>query len=231
MARNPPDARKRTTIEWKDRVIYKSDAAWPTPAACFTPDIQKYILGKTVRDNADLQLCVPHNMQPAFWEQVAECCRLFARNAQDQAFAQPSTEQVEKTIQVARRLQIAMYPLLGMYPNEDDVALLGKLQARIEYWSYAYPKRTTKQRNNAARVFIADIGGMFAAAFEHAPSEAPEGPFARFVLACLDETTGLPDKVSGDWVRKYVQEHKNAASRRSNQLWALSEHLAWDDPP
>lgn len=225
MARNPTDNKRRTTIERNGAPIYTSDAMPPAPAACFTPDIQQFILHKTAFD-----LCVPHNMQPAFWGQVAECCRTFAREAQYEAATQPSAAQIEKARSAAERLKIAMHPILGQYPTDNDLELFGRLHTFVDVLDHGYPKRTTKRKNHAARVFIAEMGGMFAAAFEREPSEDAEGPFARFIIACLSKTDGLPETPSsGHWVRKYVQEHKDAASRRSNALWGLGEHRAWDD--
>lgn len=219
------DPQRRTEIEAKGGVIYSSAAGWPLPAASFEPDAQQRILHKT-----GSPLRVPPNKQPRMWQNLEQVCRLFAFDTQLDNEQGPSASQIRMARAAAERLKAAMPPMLGHHPTDAAAVVYSTLIKLVQQWDAEYKRRPSRPKHTAARTFIYDMGCMFAAAFERVPSAAPDGPFARFVLACLDETQGLPETLSGNWVQKYVREYK-AASQGNGNLWALSERLAWDDTP
>lgn len=225
MARKPLDPQRRTEIETKDGLIYSSAAGWPLPAASFTPDVQRRILDKTGKP-----LRVPPNMQPRFWQIVEQVYRLFISETQSDHEQRPSAPEVRTARAAAERLKAAMPPILGQHPTDLQIMLYAALPMFVRQLDAEHKRRAARPKHTANRNFIRDMGCIFAAAFERVPSSAPDGPFARFVLACLNETQGLPETLSGNWVQKHVREYK-AASRRSGSLWVLSEYLAWDDTP
>ena len=226
MARQPLDPQRRMEIETNDGVIYRSTAGWPSPAASFTLDVQRRILDKTGKP-----LRVPHNVQPRFWQIAERTSRMFAFDAQLDRSQQPSALEVRTARAAAERLKAALPPILGQHPTNALIMLCWMLSTFVRYLDKHHKPRAAKPKHMAGRIFIRDMGCIFAAAFNGVPSEAPEGPFARFALACLDETQGLPETLSGDWVQKHIREYNKLAARRSGNPWALSEHLAWDDPP
>ncbi len=207
-------------------MVYSSPAGWRQPAASFTPDVQRRILDKTGKP-----LRVPRNVQPRFWQIVERTSHMFAFDAQLDRSPQPSALQVRTARAAAERLKFALPPILGQHPSDAQIVLCAALSTFVKDLDKHHKPRAAKPKHMAGRIFIHDMGCIYAAAFEGVPSEAPEGPFARFALACLDETQGLPETLSGDWVQKHVREYNKVAARHSGNPWALGEHLAWDDPP
>lgn len=239
MAKLPRDPQRRTEIEWNGKVIWRGPAWWPELAASFTPDVQRRILDKTGK-----LLRVPPNMQPRFWQNVEQACRLFAFEAQLDHAQRQSALKIRTARADAKRSMASNAATFGPDPADVQISAYVATCKYVEFLDRQYPRRNAKPKKDlgeqqksraakpkhmAGRNLIRDIGGMYAAAFESDPSTAPDGPFARFVLAGLAETQGLPETVSGNWVQKYVREYK-AASRDGSNLWALSRDLAWDDP-
>lgn len=198
------DTERLTTIEVvaTDRNLFRSDAGWSKPAASFTPDAQRRILAKT---GADLN--IPPNKQADFWRIVERICIGFAYNFQLDLMPQPSAEAVRTARAAAERLKAALPPFLGLNPGNRMASLLYLLDDFVTHLDTHVKPRSAKPKRMAGRIFIPEMMRLFAGSFKQAASEAPDGYFARFVLACLDETDGLPETVSGEWVQSYVREN------------------------
>lgn len=209
-----------------ERIIYKGPAAWPEPAASFGPDACARILAKT---RLPLRLAVIR--QPAFWTDVERLCRWFASAMQNDLTPAPSARQVRDARHHAKNLQTALRPFLDHHVGPLQSHLYGALQVFVEHLDRFYEPRSTRPRRTAGGIFVPHMGQAYKAAFRRAPSEGPADPFARFVLACLDETQGLPELYAGDWVRKQVRHYKRQyPTSRTADPWAPFLRLTWDEP-
>ena len=230
MARRPVDEAHRAiiTLRGSDRVertIYQSVPGYPLASASFGLDEQQRILAKT-----GLPLKIEPALHPRFWKLVESFCRTFASMMQADLVPWPTARQVRNARDAATRLKATLPPILGQHPADLHAHLFACLFRFVETLDRHYPARAAKPARKAGSLFVPRMGEVFADAFGRTPSEGPNGPFARFVLACLQETQGMPEQVGGDWVRKHVRRYKRGFSGRSGNLWEPLFPLAWDGP-
>lgn len=223
------DESRRQTIQIRERggsyrTVYEGPPHWPKPVACFDEAARTRVLMA-----AGLPLLVQQARLPEFWRDVEQWCRSGATIMQsDLSPAAPTASQVRLARAAGERLRAALTPFVERYLINPDCAelpvhtdLYGSLAAFVSMIDRGhFPVRESKPTRNAGPMFVPAMGSLYRAAFGRAPSEGPNNPFARFVLACLAETTGVPETVGGDWVRKHVRAHKRSIGTQGRDCWA-----------
>lgn len=212
MARNPTDPERFAEAQYRGRTLYRTPEGWPKPEASFSAEVQQRILNAT-----RVQLCVPDHKLQEFWQLAKVYCLVFARDFQADLAPHPTAVEVRAARAAAERLIAAMRPILGQdpvrtvpgqVPDYFKVKFLKDLVDLIAHLDDDFKPRNNRTRRTAGRIFIPKMMKLFTVSFKQAASEAPDGPFAGFVLACLSKTDGLPETVSGEWVQQRVRECK-----------------------
>lgn len=201
MVQNPKDADRRVEAEYKNRLLFIGPESWPKPGASFGADAQQRILSAT-----RLPLCEADSRLEAFWRLAAYYCLVFAKDFQSDLRPYPTTAQVKAARAATIKLIVTIKPILGHNPDFFRIHFLKTLDDLVTHIDKDFKPRQTKPRRAAGRKFISKMMKLFTATFKRPASEAPDGYFASFVIACLNETQGLPEPLTGEWVQKLVSE-------------------------
>lgn len=190
-----------------DRVIYEFQSPWAKPEAKFDIEAKGRILEATGRE------LIAKTEVDRFWNKAERACEFYANASQFEERASPKEYQTARF--AAEKMKIAMKPLLnealrgGEGGTADLIpATFFHLQQMIELFDefgLCNPSIDGK-KNQPATIFISKISDIFVMGFGLTPATTTEGPFARFVHSCLNETSGLTHSVSPDWVQKYVRQ-------------------------
>ena len=212
MEQNTKDANRFAEITYRGKTLFKGPLGWPMPGASFdNVEVQQQIL-----DAVGVPLRVPDYKLPQFWQLAETSCIIFARDFQTDLAPHPTAVEVRTARAAAERLIAAMEPILGQdpvrslagqTPNYFATKFLKDLSDLVHHLDENFKPRHNRQQRNAGRTFIPRMMRLFTASFKRPASEAPDGYFADFVMACLAKTQGLPEELSRDWVQKHVGEH------------------------
>lgn len=202
-------------------------------AALFDADARSRIL-----DETRLPLRVPPNKLGLFWTDVGHACREYATQAQREASKTVSSERWRTAIAAGEKFRNESKRIMDEMGEEADPLIVrchAFFDAFVERYREVVDLRfrlgITKPRSGAGQVLIMHMGPIYFRAFGREPSETPEGPFARFVGACLRETKGVKP-ISGAWVQKQVRRHKRKSKRSPHSFPSLSPaklRFPWDD--
>ena len=204
------------------RTIYEGPELGPRPLANFDDAARARILAAVNR-----ALVLPSSCQGQFWRVTQDTCKLFASMCQLEAIAVPSVRQCRDARNAAMALKRALPPMLRCRdlaePATFEATLFALTEMLIERIDTFYQPRDHRPQLNAGWLAIPNLGRVYKQGFGCNPSEAPKGPFARFVLTCLAETIGVPRSYTGEWVRKHVRRHRKQADP-----WSVAHLPGWD---
>ena len=226
MTRARRDPTRCVTIVCDGAEIYRGAPTWQKAATLLRSDpaAQTRVVNET-----RLSFVIASSKHAEFWTEVDTSCKVFATCRQWELTPVPSAKEVRTAETAARNMKNALKPFLGINsPNllyEDLFAYAHVFQHHLgnRHWL----PMDGKQKADAARMFIGDLGGLYSVGFGRNPSSSFEGPFTRFALACLAETTGLPEAMGADWVKKYVRVHERAfTSNKKPVRWPVAGFVA-----
>lgn len=146
-----------------------------------------------------------------FWLKTADACRQYAVLSRFDKL-RPTASDYQRAIDATTRMQAALEPLLEEDASELLVTLYThahQLVASIQRCRLNEPN-PMRSRRQAPGLFISVIGGLFTDGFGRSPGETLDGPFARFVIACLAETKGIAEPPSYEWVQKWTRTKRKS---------------------
>lgn len=246
MPDNPrdPSRRIRLILETErdgEKVKYESPAGWPKPCALFDGAARRAIL-----DACGLRFRLDADQAAQFWKEVQLTCEITAGLAQGDRRKKATREEWGHARNIARQLIIALKPILDEFPYTarieepinvkfelfqhlisfvwmvdlrlDAAALLRSRERLMERQTVSRNKRGPRS-HHAGPAFIYRLTYWYAWAFGKFPTEQADGPFARFAIACLERTAGLPETPSREWVRKYLRKHRKGRLKSGQPIW------------